>query len=29
VFSTPPLLLLIMLMTSNRRTMRDKVNTLP
>jgi Mn2+/Fe2+ NRAMP family transporter len=28
-FSTPPLLLLIMLMTSNRKIMGDKVNTLP
>ncbi|MGI6852764.1 hypothetical protein [Mesorhizobium sp. 1B3] len=26
-FSTPPLLLLIMLMTNTRRTMRDKVNS--
>ncbi|HKF93812.1 MAG TPA: divalent metal cation transporter, partial [Gammaproteobacteria bacterium] len=28
-FSTPPLLLLIMLMTNNRRIMGDKVNTMP
>lgn len=28
-FSTPPLLLLIVLMTSNRRIMGDKVNSLP
>jgi Mn2+/Fe2+ NRAMP family transporter len=28
-FSTPPLLLLIMLMTSSRSIMGDKVNTLP
>jgi NRAMP (natural resistance-associated macrophage protein)-like metal ion transporter len=28
-FSTPPLLLLIMLMTSNRSIMGDKVNTMP
>ena len=28
-FSTPPLLLLIVLMTSSRRIMGDKVNSLP
>src|SRR5215212_10161050 len=28
-FSTPPLLLLIMLMTTNRRIMGDKVNSTP